>query len=73
MRAPPMLFLGILVGLWIGVPVGMLIIGMMGPRELEVTDTSGLHALLTQRHRTAPDRTGEPAATEMPEPGRRHA
>lgn len=73
MRAPPMLFLGILVGVWIGVPIGILIIGMLGPREVEVIDTSGLHALLAKRYGTASDLVGAQAATQVPEPGRLQA
>ena len=72
-RAPPMLFLGILIGVWIGVPLGMVIIAMLGPREVEAPDTSGLHAILAQLNGTAPDLAGAPAAPEIPEPGRRLA
>ena len=68
-----MLFLGILIGVWIGVPLGMVIIAMLGPREVEAPDTSGLHAILAQLNGTAPDLAGAPAAPEIPEPGRRLA
>ena len=30
-------FIGIMIGIWIGLPLGILIIAMMGPREIELT------------------------------------
>jgi hypothetical protein len=68
-----MLFLGILIGIWIGVPLGIVLIAMLGPREVERPDTSGLHALLAQRYRTTPGLAGAPAGPELPELVRRHA
>lgn len=68
-----MLFLGILIGVWLGVPMGIVIIAMLGPREVELSDTSGLHALLAQRYGITPGLAGAPAGPEIPEPDRRHA
>jgi hypothetical protein len=73
MRVLPMLFLGILIGIWIGVPVGIVIIAMLGPREVEHPDTSGLHALLAQRYGAAPGLGGARAGPELPELVRRRA
>ncbi len=73
MRAPLMLFLGILIGIWFGVPIGMVLIAMMGPREAEIPDTSDLHARLAQRYAIAPGLAGAPAGPELSELGRRHA
>ena len=76
-----MLVLGIFIGLWVGVPIGVLLVAMMGPREREVLDPRSMQDLLARHYPKAPDaapatRSGPaeaPAADAIPEPGRRHA
>jgi len=36
-----MLLLGLMIGLWIGVPVGILLIAMLGPRERQAGGANG--------------------------------
>jgi hypothetical protein len=70
-----MLVLGILIGLWVGVPIGVLLVAMLGPREREVLDPRAMHDLLARRYgldaAVALPTTAAPA--EISEPGRRHA
>jgi hypothetical protein len=74
-----MLVLGILIGLWVGVPIGVLLVAMMGPREREVLDPRSMQELLARRYPSAPGAgpatpsAEAPAAATIPEPGRRHA
>ena len=76
-----MLVLGILIGLWVGVPIGVLLVAMMGPREHEVLDPRSMQELLARRYPSAmgaspttfPPPAEAPAAETVPEPGRRHA
>jgi hypothetical protein len=73
------MLLGILIGLWIGAPIGFLIAAMMGPREREVLDPRSMQDLLARHYPTAPGAAparpsaDAPAADAIPEPGRRHA
>jgi hypothetical protein len=76
-----MLVLGILIGLWVGVPIGVLLVAMLGPREREVLHPRSMQDLLARHYPTAPGAapTTPPATAEAPtadanpEPGRRHA
>ena len=74
-----MLVLGILIGLWVGVPIGVLLVAMMGPREREVLDPRSMQELLARRYPSAPGAASAtpaaeaPAAETIPQPGRRHA
>lgn len=45
-----MLVLGILIGLWVGVPVGVLLVAMLGPRENEVFDPRAMRGLLARHY-----------------------
>lgn len=53
-----MLLLGILIGLWIGVPLGIVLIAMMGPREKERGDPRALQALLARHYAPADQAVG---------------
>jgi hypothetical protein len=70
-----MLVLGIFIGLWIGAPLGILLIALFGPREREVLDPRTMHDLLARHYPSdaavALPTTAAPA--DIPEPGRRHA
>ena len=75
-----MLVLGIFIGLWVGVPIGILLVAMMGPREREVLDPRSMQDLLARRYPSAPEvspatpsTAADPDAGAIAEPGRRHA
>jgi hypothetical protein len=70
-----MLVLGIFIGLWIGAPLGILLIAMFGPREREVLDPRTMHDLLARRYPSdaAVASTAPAVAADIPGPGRRHA
>jgi hypothetical protein len=70
-----MLVLGIFIGLWIGAPLGILLIALFGPREREVLDPRSMHDLLARRYPSdgAVASIAPAVASDIPEPGRRHA
>ena len=68
-----MLFLGMLIGVWIGVPVGILIIAMMGPRQAERLDPHAMQQFLIRQYPSAPGAHEAPGAGDAIEPRRRRA
>jgi hypothetical protein len=69
------LVLGIFIGLWIGAPLGILLIALFGPREREVLDPRSMHDLLARRYPSdGAVALNTPAArADISEHGRRHA
>ena len=70
-----MLLLGIMIGVWIGVPVGIFLIAMLGPRERETarSDTRSMQDLLASHYPFATPADPTPNFVDETIPGRRHA
>lgn len=76
-----MLVLGILIGLWVGVPMGIVLVAMLGPRERDVLDQRSMQARLARHYPSAagaafgtpPGSAEVHAAGAIPESGRRHS
>lgn len=62
-----MLFLGVLIGVWIGVPLGVLMVGMLGPRDREQIDPRAMQDLLARRYPPAGDRAAQSLQADRPE------
>jgi hypothetical protein len=70
-----MLLTGIMIGMWIGVPIGILLVAMLGPREQESarSDTRSMHDLLARHFPSAASADPVPNSVDETAPGRRHA
>lgn len=63
------MLLGILVGLWIGVPVGIVLVALMGPRDQEGMDPRALHDLLARHYPTDPALASQTPGPALAAPG----
>lgn len=70
-----MLLLGIMIGVWVGVPIGILLIAILGPRHQEGvrTDTRSMQDLLAHHFPSAATVESVPNFADETIPGRRHA
>lgn len=72
-----MLLTGIVIGLWVGVPLGILLIAMLGPRQREgagvLADTRAMQDLLARRYPWGPVAGDVPVNAADPAIGRRQA